>query len=179
MKRVRMKDRKLMLEISSGADGNFDKAINAIFAPDLSSLIPTLPAFWQTYAEYYFPALDAGPNSTPPVRAQPMFARGDNRAAPEPIMHIGGRVKAPTMLWNETPKFTPTAKALKYSGNVRVYLWVSKGGTPSHISVANAAGLGLDEAAVEAVKRYRFAPATLDGRPVTVDIFMDVNFQVF
>jgi protein TonB len=38
---------------------------------------------------------------------------------------------------------------------------------------------GLDEKAVEAVKQYRFKPAMENGRPVTVEMYVVVNFQIF
>lgn len=38
--------------------------------------------------------------------------------------------------------------------------------------------MGLDEQAVAAVSNYRFAPATKDGQPVPVEIFINVNFQI-
>jgi protein TonB len=39
--------------------------------------------------------------------------------------------------------------------------------------------MGLDEKAVEAVRQYRFKPAMKDGRPVPVEIYVEVNFQIF
>jgi protein TonB len=40
-------------------------------------------------------------------------------------------------------------------------------------------GMGLDEKAVEAVRQYKFKPATRDGKPVKVDLYVDVNFNIF
>jgi protein TonB len=39
--------------------------------------------------------------------------------------------------------------------------------------------MGLDEKAVEAVRQYKFKPATKDGKPVKVELSIDVNFQIF
>jgi TonB family protein len=38
--------------------------------------------------------------------------------------------------------------------------------------------MGLDEKAVEAVRRYRFKPATLQGKPVAVELNIEVNFRL-
>lgn len=38
--------------------------------------------------------------------------------------------------------------------------------------------MGLDEKAVEAVRKYRFKPGMKDGKPVRVDLFVVVNFQI-
>ena len=58
-------------------------------------------------------------------------------------------------------------------------MWVDKDGNPSHVRVVRGAGHGLDEKAVEAVRQYRFKPATKDGEPVMVDLYIDVKFQIF
>jgi protein TonB len=39
-------------------------------------------------------------------------------------------------------------------------------------------GLGLDEQALLAVSQYRFKPAMKDGKPVTVDLYGVVLFQI-
>jgi protein TonB len=38
--------------------------------------------------------------------------------------------------------------------------------------------MGLDEKAVEAVRQYRFQPAMKDGKPVQVDLYVNVNFEI-
>jgi protein TonB len=45
--------------------------------------------------------------------------------------------------------------------------------------VIRGIGLGLDEKAVEAVKQYRFRPAMEHGKPVTVEMNIDVTFRIF
>jgi protein TonB len=45
--------------------------------------------------------------------------------------------------------------------------------------VLRGIGLGLDEKAREAVKQYRFKPALENGRPVLVELNVDVTFQIF
>jgi TonB family protein len=39
--------------------------------------------------------------------------------------------------------------------------------------------MGLDEQAIEAVKTWRFRPATLDGKPVDAQIAVEVNFRLY
>jgi len=60
-----------------------------------------------------------------------------------------------------------------------VYLIVDEKGMPTHVRVVRGVGMGLDEKAVEAVRQYRFKPGTKDGKPVPVDLYIDVNFQIF
>jgi len=39
--------------------------------------------------------------------------------------------------------------------------------------------MGLDEKAVEAVKQYKFKPATLQGKAVPVEVNIEVNFRIY
>jgi periplasmic protein TonB len=94
-------------------------------------------------------------------------------------MHIGGSVRAPVLVYQVDPEFSEEARKAKFSGNVEVYLWVDEQGNPSHVKVVRGVGMGLDEKAIEAVRQYKFKPAMMNGKPVKVDMYVDVNFQIF
>jgi protein TonB len=94
-------------------------------------------------------------------------------------MHIGGAIKPPSVAYSVDPEFSEEARKAKFSGNVQVYLWVDEQGNPSHVRVVRGVGMGLDEKAVEAVRQYKFHPAMLNGKPVKVDLYIEVNFQIF
>jgi protein TonB len=95
------------------------------------------------------------------------------------VMHVGGSVRPPTVLVQVDPEFSEEARKAKFSGNVQVYLYVDEQGNPSHVRVVRGVGMGLDEKAVEAVRQYKFKPAMQNGKPVKVDLYIDVNFQIF
>lgn len=95
------------------------------------------------------------------------------------VFHIGGSVLAPKLVYSIDPEFSEEARKAKFSGNVQVYLWVDEKGNPSHVRVVRGVGMGLDEKAVEAVRQYRFRPATQNGRPVPVDMYIDVSFNIY
>jgi protein TonB len=40
-------------------------------------------------------------------------------------------------------------------------------------------GMGLDERALEAVREYKFKPAMENGKPVPVQLNIEVNFKIF
>lgn len=94
-------------------------------------------------------------------------------------MHIGGSIHPPSVLYQVEPEFSEEARKAKFSGNVQVYLWVDEHGNPSHIRVARGVGMGLDEKALEAVRQYKFKPAMLNGKPVKVDLYIDVDFHIY
>jgi protein TonB len=95
------------------------------------------------------------------------------------VMHVGGSVRPPSVIYQVDPEFSEEARKAKFSGNVQVYLIVDANGNPSHVRVVRGVGMGLDEKAVEAVRQYKFKPAMQNGRPVAVDLYIDVNFQIF
>jgi len=92
--------------------------------------------------------------------------------------HAAKDVKPPVLLKEVAPEYSDEARKAQLSGTVQVYLWVDRKGNPSHIKVVKSVGMGLDEKAVEAVGQYKFTPATRDGKPVTVDLYVDVNFEI-
>jgi TonB family protein len=55
---------------------------------------------------------------------------------------------------------------------------VEPDGSTSHIRVMKGLGMGLDEKAIEAVKMWKFKPATLNGKPVAVQFAVEVKFTV-
>jgi protein TonB len=95
------------------------------------------------------------------------------------IKRIGGGVSAPVVLFAPEPQFSEEARKAKVSGNVLVYLQVDSTGKPTHVRVLRGIGLGLDEKAKEAVLQYKFKPAMEDGKPVAVEMNVEVNFQIF
>jgi protein TonB len=92
---------------------------------------------------------------------------------------IGGGVSAPVLIYSVEPEFSEEARKAKVAGNVLVNLWVDTQGNPSHVHVIRGVGMGLDEKALEAVRQYRFKPAMENGKPVLVELNVEVNFQIF
>jgi TonB family protein len=164
----------ISLEIEGDGSGNFDKALSAVFANDLASLAPSLPVYWQAYAMQHFLPVDPKVEvAAPPAR----FERESFTPSEKSAAHVGGSVKPPTLIHTYNPTFTDLASAQKFTGSVKLYLWFDSDGKVSHVSVAKPAGLGLDEAAIAAVEKYQFEPATQNGSAVTVDLFLDVSFK--
>lgn len=86
-------------------------------------------------------------------------------------------ITPPRLLHSENPKFTPEARKAKLTGDVIVSLTVDEQGIPQDVAVEKGLGMGLDEAAVEAIRQYRFSPAVKDGVPIKVTMKIVVNFK--
>ena len=92
---------------------------------------------------------------------------------------IGGGVSAPVLIYSVEPEFSEEARKAKVAGNVLVNLWVDQNGNPSHVHVIRGVGMGLDEQAVKAVRQYRFRPAMENGKPVLVELNVEVQLPDF
>jgi protein TonB len=62
-------------------------------------------------------------------------------------------------------------------GTVALSFIVASDGQRLDIKVVKSLGNGLDEEAIAAVKRWKFQPATKDGKPVAVQINVEMNFH--
>ena len=60
-----------------------------------------------------------------------------------------------------------------------VNLIVDEKGNPTRVRVLHGVGMGLDQKALEAVSKYKFKPAMEGGKPVMVELNIEVNFQIF
>ena len=89
-----------------------------------------------------------------------------------------GGVTVPQLIFNPEPSFSDEARKSKTQGVVTLLLVVGKDGRPYDIRVRQSLGMGLDEKAIEAVNRWRFRPATLNGQPVATQIEVEVDFHL-
>ena len=87
-------------------------------------------------------------------------------------------VSPPQLFYAPDPVFTEEARREKFEGTCVVSLVVDEQGNATRVQISTPVGHGLDEKALEAVKRYRFKPATLQGKPVPVRVNIEVNFKI-
>jgi periplasmic protein TonB len=96
------------------------------------------------------------------------------------VYQIGGGVSAPVPLNSVEAEFSDEARRAKYQGVCLISMIVDASGMPQNPRVVRALGMGLDEKALEAVRKYRFKPAMKDGKtPVPVMITVEVNFRLY
>jgi TonB family protein len=88
-------------------------------------------------------------------------------------------VSVPEVIYSVDPEFSDEARKARYQGTVLVSLIVGADGLPKNPKVARALGMGLDEKAIEAVRQYRFKPAMKDGKPVPVQMSIEIDFHIY
>ena len=92
---------------------------------------------------------------------------------------VGGGVSAPKIIYKVDPEFSEEARKNKWQGTVVLKVVVGVDGKTHEISVLRSLGMGLDEKAVEAARLWRFDPGMKDGRPVPVEVNMEINFHLY
>jgi len=95
------------------------------------------------------------------------------------VFRVGGGVSAPRAIYAPDPEYSEEARKAKYQGTCVLWLIVGPDGHPRDIRIARSLGLGLDEKAIEAVKQWKFDPAMKDGKPVAVQINVEVDFRLY
>jgi periplasmic protein TonB len=91
---------------------------------------------------------------------------------------IGGGVSAPALIFKVEPEYSEEARKAKFQGTVRLAIVVDENGRVADVHVIRPAGLGLDEKAIEAVKKWRFRPAMRNSKAVAVAANVEVNFRL-
>src|SRR6516162_476037 len=76
------------------------------------------------------------------------------------------------------PEYSPEARAANLEGIVTVYLEIDPEGKPDNVQVIQGLGLGLDEKAVEAVRRWQFKPALISGEPTRTAQAAEIPFHL-
>ncbi|MGA9978456.1 MAG: energy transducer TonB [Candidatus Sulfotelmatobacter sp.] len=86
----------------------------------------------------------------------------------------------PAIISQVDPEFSEEARKAKFQGLCVLSIIVEPDGTPSNIRVSESLGMGLDEKAIEAVKKWRFRPSMKDGHPVRYGpVEVDVDFHLY
>jgi periplasmic protein TonB len=88
-------------------------------------------------------------------------------------------VTVPQVIYSPEPSFSDEARKAKVQGIVQLLIVVGKDGRTYDIRVAQSLGMGLDEQAIEAVRKWRFRPATLNGQPVATRVAIQVDFHLY
>ena len=94
------------------------------------------------------------------------------------VFRVDGGVTPPTVLRRFEPVYPIGAKKAGYEGVVVLSAIVRKNGTIEIVKVIRSLGLGLDEAAIRAIKKWKFRPGMKDGNPVDVALNVEVNFSL-
>jgi TonB family protein len=87
--------------------------------------------------------------------------------------------KPPIATYSPAAEFSDEARRKKIQGTVMVSALVTEEGLTTDLRVEKSLGYGLDEKALQCVRKYRFQPAIKDGAPIAARVMVEVNFRLY
>jgi protein TonB len=119
------------------------------------------------------------PAANPPPRAAAPAPVPANVPAPVPAAPAAAADAAPRPISTPAPRYPRDAQRRGIAGTVLLRVHVGTDGEPGDIDLVQGSGSReLDRAAVEGVRRWRFAPATRNGQPVESAVQVPIAFNL-
>jgi protein TonB len=109
------------------------------------------------------------------------FGRGTHPdvrpAMPAATQHVSSGVMQGMLIYKVIPTYPMVARAIHASGTVILQATISRTGTIENLRVVSGPAL-LRQAALDAVKQWRYRPYLLNGQPVEVKTAVNVEFTL-
>lgn len=136
-------------------------AIDSIFSAGIDDrMIATFPDYWKSYY-------------------QAMAAKTDFKPSDAAVLRQSQVEKKARLLAAFDPPSNEYAQNNGVAGMAMYHVVVGQNGKPREIAVGRPIGFGLDENAVEAIRKASFEPAMKDGRAVPVLLDLTVQFRIY
>jgi periplasmic protein TonB len=159
----------------------FVQPIEAVFIPEPTQPEPEMPQVKPDLAELAEPTEQPPPEIqfdeviVPPAET-PMPAANNAVAATEAVGHVAQELKTSTRV---EPTYPPASRRAGEEGTVRLKVLVDESGRPKDIQVAQSSGFSrLDEAAKQAVRRWKFVAATDGSKALSVWTQVSITFRL-
>jgi TonB family protein len=119
------------------------------------------------------PTFTPPPTHVPLVAAPPAVKEGD-------LVELDGDVIPPEPIYNPKPAYPPVAERQRIEGTVLLEVLVDENGSVQDLHLLRGVkpDLGLDAAAADAVRTWRYRPATKGGVRVKVRTTLAINFKL-
>ena len=143
------------------ANGLLEDAIGNIFAQGLDArMMAAMPASWKLYY-------------------QAVAAKADYRPQDPSVLRQNMVDKRARLVTAFDPASNQFAQDYGVAGMAEYHVVVGADGKPGEIAVARPIGFGLDENAVDTIRKATFQPAVKDGQPVPVLLDLIVEFRIY
>jgi periplasmic protein TonB len=107
-----------------------------------------------------------------------LLAAASAKPAAAPEMNVDSVDSAPASISRPAPAYPPAARQMKIEGSVLLQVLVTETGEVGEVRVVRASSQVFAQAARDAVKRWRYTPATKDGAVVKTWIVETIDFKV-
>jgi len=123
------------------------------------------------------PAMISPPSGVPAQVAD--SANRTTKTGTGKVYKVGGDVTAPVPIFKPEPPYSEAARKDKIQGTILLAVVVDAQGNVKKVHVDVPLRPDLDANAVKAVRTWKFKPATRKGKPVPVDLSVEVMFRLF
>jgi protein TonB len=96
---------------------------------------------------------------------------------PKPV-RVGGQITAPALVHRVEPTYPDIARAAEITGVVIVEAVVDTEGCVESVKVLRSRNTLLDQAAIDALRQWRYSPLVLNGIPTSFVLTVTFNFSV-
>jgi|HubBroStandDraft_6_1064221.scaffolds.fasta_scaffold00680_6 TonB family protein len=96
---------------------------------------------------------------------------------PEQPLKVGGNVKEPRLITFKQPSYPLVAKEAHIQGDILVSTQIDKAGNVVHMQVISGPTM-LRQPALDALRQWKYAPSTLNGQPVSVEMQVTIKFRM-
>ena len=93
-------------------------------------------------------------------------------------MYVTGEMVRPVLLVKGEPEYPRAARQAGLGGRVTLRAVIAEDGSVEAVEVLSSSNSLFDSSAVDAVRKWRYRPALMNGRPVRVYFSVVVNFIV-
>lgn len=136
-------------------------ALDRVFASTIDDrMLAALPDYWQRFY-------------------QAVEKKSDYRPVDRGILRQSQVDKKARLLSVFDPPSNEYAQNNGVAGIAMYHVVVGADGKPAEIAIGRPIGFGLDENAVDSIRKARFEPAMKDGKPVPVMLDLTVQFRIF
>ena len=87
-------------------------------------------------------------------------------------------LEPPERMHYVAPQYPELARRARMEGFVILQATIDKQGNVQNVETLRGLGLGLEDAAIEAVKQWIYTPTIYNGRPVDVLLTVTVDFKL-
>jgi TonB family protein len=116
------------------------------------------------------------PRPVPPTTLPVRLTRAPRQVGDQP-MRVSDRMEAPALIKGSAPQMPRLGRKAGLQGIVVLEVIIDQNGTVTDSRVLRDLGLGCGEAARAAVLDWKFRPARLDGRPISVYQIVTIRFD--
>jgi protein TonB len=149
-------------------------------APSTIPRQPYIPSTQEPPAPGDYSGIEGNPNGIG-SQDNPFNGRGTHpdvrQAAPAAAQHVSSGVMQGRLIYKVVPTYPAVAQAIHASGTVVLQATISRTGAIENLRVVEGPAI-LRQAALDAVKQWRYRPYMLNGQPVEVETTVDVQFTL-